>query len=108
MDVRYRVMKPKDVRNCVEGIAAHPVLGERYGSLIEQLPSAIRSVFGQDSFIAVVFEEFQGSEPRFLGAGLAAFVSDEFFHELKTTPHFWIGPELVKRITRGTSPLLSD
>jgi hypothetical protein len=27
---------------------------------------------------------------------------------LKTTPFFWVGPELAKRITRGDSPLLSD
>jgi hypothetical protein len=108
MDVRYREMKPKDVRQCVEGIATHPVLGVRYGNLIEQLPSAIHSALGFDSLIAVVFEEFQGSTTRFLGAGLAAFVCDEFFQAVKATPFFWLGPELVKRITRGNSPLLSD
>ena len=108
MTVRYRVMKPKDVRKCIDGIAAHPVLGARYGSLTEHLPSAIRSALGCDSLIAVVFEEFQSSKSRLLGAGLAAFVSDEFFQELKATPFFWVGPELVKRITRGDSPLLSD
>jgi hypothetical protein len=36
------------------------------------------------------------------------FVSDDFLQELKTTPFFWLGPELVKRITGGNSPLLSD
>ena len=98
MDIRYRFMRPYDVPRCVEHLAAHPVLGPRYGNLIERLPSAIRSVLGRDSLRAVVFEEFQGSTTRFVGAGLAAFVSDDFFHELKTTPFFWVGPELVKRI----------
>jgi DNA-binding CsgD family transcriptional regulator len=106
--VRYRLMKPEDVAKCVEGIAAHPVLGARYGNLIEKLPSALHSALGHDSMIAAVFEEFQNSTTRFLGAGLAAFVSDDFFQELKTTPFFWVGPELVKRIARGNSPLLSD
>jgi hypothetical protein len=101
-------MKPDDIPKCVEGVAAHPVLGPRYGSLIKDLPSAIRYALGRDSFVAAVFEEFQGSTIRFLGAGLAVFVSDEFLQELKTTPFFWVGPELVKRITRGDSPLLSD
>src|ERR1700730_17479979 len=108
MNVRYRPMEPKDVRKCVEHVAAHPILGPRYGNLIKDLPSAIRSVLGRDSFTAEVFEEFQGSTTRFLGAGMAVFVSDEFLQELKTTPFFWVGPELVKRITRGHSPLLSD
>jgi hypothetical protein len=108
VDVRYRVMRPKDVPKCVEGIAAHPVLGARYGSLIEKLPAAIGSVLGRDSLTTAVFEEFQGSTTRFVGVGLAVFVSDEFFDEVKTTPRFLIGPELAKRITRGDSPLLSD
>ena len=108
MAVGYRPMKPKDVPKCVENLAAHPVLGPRYGKLIEHFPSAVRSVLGRDSLHAEVFEEFQGSTTRFLGAGLSALVSDEFLHELKTTPFFWLGPELVKRIIRGDSPLLSD
>jgi hypothetical protein len=106
--VRYRFVKPTDVPQCVEGVAAHPVLGPRYGSLIKDLPTAIRSALGHDSFITAVFEEFQGSKIRFLGAGMAVFVSDDFLQELKTTPSFLAGPELVKRITRGDSPLLSD
>jgi hypothetical protein len=108
MTVRYRLMKPKDVPQCVERLAAHPVLGPRYGNLLEHFPSTIRSVLGLDSFRAAVFEEFQGSTTRFLGAGLSVFVSDDFVQELKTTPFFWVGPELVKRISGGNSPLLSD
>ena len=106
--IRYRYMMPKDVSKCVEGVAAHPVLGPRYGNLIKHLPTAILSVLGRDCFSAVVFEEFQGSTTRFLGVGLAGLVSDDFLLELKTTPRFWVAPELVKRIAGGNSPLLSD
>ena len=108
MSVRYRLMNQKDVRKCVDGISAHPVLGPRYGRVIDQFPSAIHSALGRDSLSTAVFEEFQGTTTRFLGVGLAVLVSDDFLQELKTTPHFWLGPELVKRITRGDSPLLSD
>jgi hypothetical protein len=101
-------MQQEDVSKFVEHLAAHPVLGPRYGSLIEDLPSALSSALGRDSMAAVVFEEFQGSTIRFIGAGIAVLVSDNFLGEVKTTPSFWIGPELVKRIRRGKSPLLSD
>jgi hypothetical protein len=108
MAARYRPMRPKDIPECVEGVTTHPVLGPRYGKAIEHLPSAIRSILGQDSLSTAVFEEFNGTTTRFLGVGLAVLVSDDFLQELKTTPFFWVGPELVKRITRGDSPLLSN
>jgi hypothetical protein len=101
-------MKPKDVPQCVERLAAHPVLGPRYGNLIQHFPAAIHSVLGSDGLSTAVFEEFHGSTIRFIGVGLAVVVSDDFLRELKTTPLFWLGPELVKRIAGGNSPLLSD
>ena len=55
-----------------------------------------------------MFEEFHDSTDRFLGVGMPAFVGDDFLREVKTTPSFWIAPELVKRIVRGQSPLLSN
>jgi len=100
-------MEPSDVEQCVEHMAAHPVLGPRYGRLIDQVPSAIRFALANEAITFNVFEELQGSTTRFLGAGMALCVSDHFVHELKTTPLFWVGPELVKRITCGKSPLLS-
>ena|SRR5437660_7229586 len=108
MSVRYRTMQPKDIRKCVEHVAAHPILGPRYGKLIQRLPSAISSALRDDYIAANVFEEFQNSTTRFLGAGMALFVCDDFLSEAKTTPFFWLGPELVKRITGGKSPLLSE
>jgi hypothetical protein len=101
-------MQPKDVRRFVEHIAAHPVLGPRYGNLTDDLPSVLDRALGHDSQAAVVFEELRGSKPRFLGAGLAVFVFDDFLRRVKTAPSFWIAPELVKCIARGKSPILSD
>jgi hypothetical protein len=108
MRVRYRTMQSRDVWACVEHLAAHPILGPRYGSEIKHLPSALFAVLGHDSLVAQVFEEVQGSTTRLLGAGLGVFVSDDFLRQIKTVPSFWVGPELVKRITSGKSPIVSD
>jgi hypothetical protein len=35
-------------------------------------------------------------------------VRDEFLREMKTPPHFWVGPELTRRIVRGQSPVLTS
>ncbi len=108
MEVRYRPMEPKDIHKCVEHVAAHPILGPRYGNLIELLPSAINHALGYDFTAFHVLEKFSGTAIRFLGAIMAVFVSDEFLHQAKNSPQFWVGPELVKGIKRGNSPLLSN
>jgi hypothetical protein len=100
-------MEPKDVRQCVERIATHPVLKARYGKLIEQLPSVVRFALATPITWFVV-EELLGSSTRFLGTTSGGFVTDDFLRELKTTPSFWVGPELVKRIAAGKSPFLSE
>jgi hypothetical protein len=108
MNVRYRRMQLRDIRKCVEHIAAHPVLGPRYGKLIHQLPAAIRLALANELTLFIVLEEIQASATRFLGAVMCPFVSDDFLQESKTCPMFWVGPELVKRIAAGKSPLLSE
>lgn len=108
MSVRYRPLQLNDIRKCVEHLARHPILGPRYGKLIEDLPTAIHQVLRDDYVPINLFEECTGSTTRFLGAGMAVFVYDNFLREAKTTPSFWIGPELVKRIVGDKSPLLSE
>jgi hypothetical protein len=106
--IRHRQMRPNDVRKCVDIVAAHPIVGSRYGSAITDLPPAWLSLLGRDAFNAVVFEELRGSSVRILTASVTAFVSDDFMREAKTPPLFWIGPELARRVVRSDSPLLSD
>lgn len=43
-----------------------------------------------------------------MGVGVSAFISDEFLHHVKSPPFFWVYPELIKRVTSGKSPLLTD
>ena len=108
MGVRYRQMRPNDVRGCADIVGAHPIVGLRYGSVIKDLRLAWLRLLGREAFMSVVFEETHGSDVRVLGAGVTAFVSDDFIREAKTPPLFWVGPELARRVSRGDCPLLSD
>jgi hypothetical protein len=69
---------------------------------------ALQQTFREDYTVVNIFEESTGNATRSLGAGMAAFVTDDFIHEAKTTPSFWLGPELVKCMVSGKSPLLSE
>ena len=100
-------MQARDVRECAEIVAAHPVIGPRYGRTLPNLVPAWSRILGSEAVIMVVFEEIQGTRSTICGAGVAVFVHDEFLHELKMQP-FWIGPELAKRVVGGVSPILSD
>jgi hypothetical protein len=108
MGIQWRPMRPKDVRECVGIVAAHPVLGPRYGSAIHELNSVWLGLLGREAFRAVVFEEVIGAKEKILGAGVSAFVRDEFFEELKKVPRRWVGPAITERIVHDQSPLLSD
>jgi hypothetical protein len=106
--LRHRHMRPKDVRECVEIVRSHALIGPRYGDRIADLHTAWLRVLELDAKTAVVFEEFDGSSARILGMGVSVYVDDAFMRELKTPPFFWIGPELAKRIARGKGPVLSS
>jgi len=101
-------MRPKDVRDCVDIIAAHPIAGPRYGNAIADLVPAWLNLLSSDGFCtSLVFEEAKEAEICKLGTIAHVFVSDEFLREAKTPPHFWFGPELAKRVVQGNSPVLS-
>jgi hypothetical protein len=108
MTIRYRPMQPKDAQACAAIVARHPEHGARYGDSIRHLAPAWLKLLGSDGFVSAVFEELQGAKPTILGAGIATFVSDNFIRELKSAPHFWIGPEITLRLSRAESPVLSD
>lgn len=109
MSIRHRPMRPQDVRECVEIIAAHPTVGPRYGDAISDLRPSWLHLLSSNGFCATsIIEEVDGTRSRILGIGASVFVSDDFVRELKTPPSFWIGPELAKRVSRGDdSALLS-
>jgi hypothetical protein len=107
MALRHRSMRPDDVRECVEIVRMHPILGPQYGRVMD-LRSVWLSLLGREAFRAVVFEDAKDSQVRRVGVGVTVFITDDFLTELKTPPFFWIGPELTKRIVCGDSPLLLD
>jgi len=108
MAIRWRPMRPRDVRECVEIVAAHPVLAPRYGRAIQDLKPVWTGLLGREAFRAIVFEEVRDSSTTLLGCGVSAFVHDEFMQKLKTPPLVWADAELTRRIVAGASPLLSD
>ena len=107
MSITHHPMRPEDVAECAEMIAAHPVFGPRYGSAIADLPNAWLRLLDFEAKNATVFEEVNGSHATICAVGVAVFVGDDFVRELKSPPLFWIGPELAKRTMRGDSPILS-
>ena len=109
MSLRYRPMQKKDVSECVEIIAAHPVMGPRYrGRVNTHLYHAWLRLLGSEAMKAAVFEESKGSHFTMVSFGISVIVTDDFMRELKTPPLFWIGPELAERVLLGVSPVLSE
>jgi hypothetical protein len=106
--LRYRQMQPKDVARCVQIIASNPVLSPRYGTTISELEPTWLRLLRNEAFTAVVFEESGAGACRLVGAGVSVFLSDAFVREMKSAPLIWIGPEIVRRIVAGNSPVLSD
>ncbi len=49
----------------------------------------------------------EGSDAPICLFGVTVIVRDDFLYEMKTPPHFWVGPELTRRIMSGESPLLT-
>ena len=71
------------------------------------LSTAWRRLLDCEAKSTVVFEEVQERRARIWGVGVSVFVNDDFMREVKTPPLFWVGPELARRIARGTSPVLT-
>ena len=107
MALRWRPLHTEDVGACTEIVATNPVIRSRYGSTIGDLGRAWLRVLGSGAMTNAVLEEVESGRPMICGVGVAVFVSDEFIRELKTSA-FWFGPELVKRVLSGNSPVLSN
>jgi len=106
--LRWRPMRPADVDRCVEIVAAHPVIGPRYGDDIENLGRAWRHLLGSAAINNAVFERVDRKRATIVGIGFAVFVRDEFMREIKAPPLRWIGPELARRVAGRDSPALTD
>lgn len=105
--LRHRRMEPGDIQECVDLIANDPVIGPRYGKLIDQLPAIWLECLGSESSLSQVFIAGEGRRARICLCGVTAVVSDSFIREMKTPPHFWIGPEMTRRAVAGAAPFLT-
>lgn len=108
MNIQHRVLRPKDISECVKIVAEHPDFYLQYGKQIEPLRRALLRLVGSEGLRAWVFEDFDGATVRNLGVGAIGFLTAAFASEATTPPYFWIGPELIRRLLQGEMPFLSD
>jgi hypothetical protein len=108
MKLNHRPMQPEDFRECVEFLANQPVLAARYGPAIGHLGEVWLGLLRCGAFNSAVVRAGEGSSDPICLFGVTAIVRDDFLLEMKTPPHFWMGPEITRRIMRGESPLLTD
>ena len=106
--MRYRPMQPGDVHEAAEIIAQHPIIGPRYGSAISDLPAAWLRILASDAVNTFVLQAEEGENAPLCGLSVTVIVNDDFVREIKTSPLFWVGPELTRRILSGRSPLLTE
>ena len=108
MKLSHRAMRPEDISECVDIVANHPVIGPRYGPMIEHLAAAWLSLLQCEAAATMVVRADEGSRAPVCFVGVSVFLRDNFVGELKTPPHFWVGPELTKRMmVERASPLLT-
>ncbi len=107
MQLRHRPMQPADIPECVDIVANHPVIGPRYGRAIGHLGEAWLRLLQREAKLANVVYAGEGSRAPICFVGVTVMVRDDFLREMKTPPHFWVGPELTRRIMKGESPLLT-
>lgn len=107
MKLRHRPMQPEDIPECVDIVANHPVVGPRYRATIKLLPEAWRRMLQCEARIAIVVQAEEGLRAPICFSGIAVMVRDDFLLDMKKPPHFWVGPELTRRIMSGESPLLT-
>lgn len=106
MRVYSHPMSARDVQACVELLAAHPTERYRYGPLLEHLPAVWMNLLRSESLITSVMEDTEATAcPQ--AFGVSAFVTDDFLEQCKRPHPRWIGPELVRRISRGDLAVLT-
>jgi hypothetical protein len=85
----------------------HSNVRTRYGDLFVRLPRVWASLAARNCAIADIVEDLDsGNAPCPLAIGVSVFLSDEFTRRATSSPLFWIGPELIRRIDLNESPIL--
>lgn len=103
MRLHRRPAQACDLRTYSQHLAAR----SRYGSLFERVPEIWCALLRREALLSTVIEDLDAAEARrTVGFGVSVFLADDFVREAKTPPLFWIGPELVRRISGNASPIL--
>jgi len=108
MNIRYRIMRPRDIDACVRVVAEHPDFQLQYREQADPLRCALSRLLGSEGFRAFVFEDLDSPRQRVFGVGAVVFLTEAFAALVRTPPYFWIGPELTRLLLQGETPFLSD
>jgi hypothetical protein len=82
-------------------------VGGRYGCLFDRLPDLWCALLKREALNSAVVEDLDRAEgDRLVGLAVSVFVTDDFVQQAKTHPLFWIGPDLIRRMTQNESPIL--
>ena len=103
-----RPMQRQDLGACMDIIVEDPVIGPRYGAVLNDLTDAWRHLLGSAAMTTSVFVQPNQKRQKIVGFAVSVFVSDLYICEIKTSPLSWFGPELAKRAGGQDSPILSD
>jgi len=105
MRLRRRPSTASDFQNWLQ----YSTVRSRYGTSFGLLPGIWASLLSKGQAISSIVEDLDAPKnDRLLCLGLAVFISDEFARQAKTSPLFWIGPELVRRLGKQESPVLDS
>jgi len=107
MNLSHRPMLPEDIPECVQLLTTDRVIGPRYREVARDLPEALLRLLQSEACTRPLIHADVGSGRLLCAMGVGVMVSDDFLGELKTPPHFWAGPEMVRRIARGETPFLT-
>jgi len=100
-------MRDEDVDECAEMVAAHPVIGPRYGRSPKRLATAWRAVLGREAIRTGIIEALDGPRRTVCFVGLTVCVHHEYVREIKEASS-WLGPSLADCVTSSRSPMLTD
>jgi hypothetical protein len=103
MRLRHRASSASDFHAWVR----HSNVRSRYGETFPGLAAVWANLLNAGCANSSVVEDLDAAPGDALrGIGVSVFLNDEFLQYVKSSPFFWIGPELIRRISRKESPVL--
>lgn len=103
MRLRHRASTASDFHSWMR----HSNVRSRYGDTFARLAYVWADLLNAGCSTSCVVEDLDAAPgDALLGIGVSVFLTDDFIQYVKSSSFFWIGPELILRISRRESPIL--